>query len=332
MKSNGGPRIQPLQKPFTGYRTHLGRYWNAEFEVWLKSRYGRELDGEASLILTSPPFPLSTKKSYGNLTGADYIAWLRGLAPHFFRLLSEDGSLVIEIGNAWNPGQATMSTLPIEALLAIKEEGGFHLCQEFVCHNPARLPSPAQYVNVERSRLKDSWTRIWWLSRTHSPKADNRKVLIPYSAAMQRLLKSQKYNAGRRPSEHVIGAKSFLKDNGGSIPASCLTAEVVEHFGNLIITGNTKSSGDPYLSWCRKHEVAPHPARMPDGLVAFFISFLTSKDDLVLDPFAGSNTTGSIAQLLGRRWASIEANSINLEPSMARFHHSPTHEQSNKKP
>lgn len=321
MTSHGELTIAPLQKPFTGYRTYLGRYWNTEVEAWLLSRYGEELSGEVDLLLTSPPFPLSTKKSYGNLTGQDYIKWLQGLAPHFADLLKPEGSLVIEIGNAWNSGEPTMSTLPIEALLAIKEAGGFHLCQEFVCHNPARLPSPVQYVNIDRSRLKDSWTRVWWLSKSKSPKADNRNVLVPYSTAMKKLLKAQKYNPGRRPSEHVIGERSFLKDNGGAIPASCLTADVMEHFGNLIITGNTKSSGDPYLAWCRTHQVEPHPARMPNGLVAFFVSFLTDKNDLVLDPFAGSNTTGAIAQQLGRRWASIEANSANLEPSKARFLH-----------
>jgi site-specific DNA-methyltransferase (cytosine-N4-specific) len=47
---------------------------------------------------------------------------------------------------------------------------------------------------------------------------------------------------------------------------------------------------------------------MPSTLVEFFVKFLTDQGDTVLDPFAGSNTTGAVAQDLGRRWLSIEAD------------------------
>ena len=57
---------------------------------------------------------------------------------------------------------------------------------------------------------------------------------------------------------------------------------------------------------CREHRIKPHPARMPDGLAAFFVNFLTDEGDLVLDPFAGSNTTGYVAEKLGRRWISCD--------------------------
>lgn len=312
--------IHDLEQPFPGYRTYLGRYWVTTFERWLESRYGDELRGQVNLIITSPPFPLNRKKSYGNLNGDEYLAWLRALAPRLRDLLTMDGSLVIEIGNAWNHDSATMSTLPLEALLALKQASGMHLCQEFVCHNPARLPSPVEYVNVERSRVKDSWTHVWWLSPSEKPKANNKNILLPYSKAMRELLSRQSYNSGRRPSEHVIGSRSFLKDNGGSIPSSCLTDEVLSHFGSLIVAGNTTSNGDPYLEYCRAHGVEAHPARMQMALVKFFVSFLTEKKDIVFDPFAGSNTTGAIAQLLSRRWGAVEANIENLKPSQARFH------------
>ncbi len=48
------------------------------------------------------------------------------------------------------------------------------------------------------------------------------------------------------------------------------------------------------------------PARMLSGLVLFFIHFLTDKNDLVFDPFGGSNTTGYTAESLGRKWISTE--------------------------
>lgn len=311
--------IYDIKQPFPGYKTYLGHYWNTRVEEWLDSRYGNEFASQVDLLLTSPPFPLITKKTYGNLNGDKYIKWLESLAPRFAALLSKNGSLVIEIGNAWTKGEPTMSTLPMESLLAFKSAGNFYLCQEFICHNPARLPSPVQHVNVERSRVKDSWTRVWWMSKSPNPKANNKNILLPYSKSMRDLLKNQKYNSGKRASGHSIGERSFLVDHGGAIPASCLTQEVIDYYGSLIVSANTKSRGDSYLEYCRNNNIDPHPARMQVGLIRFFISFLTSEKDMVLDPFAGSNTTGAVAQALNRKWGAIEAEARNLEPSKARF-------------
>jgi site-specific DNA-methyltransferase (cytosine-N4-specific) len=221
-------------------------------------------------------------------------------------MLAPDGSIVMEMGNSWEPGSPVMSTLALRALLKFKESNGLHLCQEFIWHNPARLPSPAQWVNVERIRVKDSFTKLWWLSGTAKPKANNRRVLQEYSAAMKQLLKNGKYNSGKRPSEHDIGEESFLTDNGGAIPASVLTY------------ANTQANDD-YQTYCRKRDIRPHPARMPIDLAKFFIRFLTEPGDLVLDPFGGSNTTGAAAESLDRYWISIEASADYIRGSRGRF-------------
>ena len=149
-------------------------------QAFKSSRFEKYLSS-AQLIFTSPPFPLNRKKAYGNLTGEAYVDWLASFAVQFKRYLREDGSIVIEIGNAWEQGRPTMSTLALEALLRFRKEGDLFLCQQFVCANPARLPSPAQWVNVDRTRLKDAFTNVWWMSPTERPKADNRRVLSPYS-------------------------------------------------------------------------------------------------------------------------------------------------------
>ena len=131
------------------------------------------------------------------------------------------------------------SVLPYKSLLAFLEAGKLKLCQEITYYNPARLPSPAQWVTVERIRLKDATTKIWWMSKSDKPKADNRNVLKPYSKAMQQLLKRGTYNFGSRPSEHQIRETSFLKDNGGAIAS------------NLIEASNTFSTLD-YQNFCKK--------------------------------------------------------------------------------
>lgn len=262
--------------------------------------------GKVQLIFTSPPFPLNRKKKYGNQQGDAYIKWLAAFAPIFRDYLKKDGSIVMELGNAWEPGKPVMSPLALRALLAFLEVGQFYLCEQFIFYNPARLPSPAQWVNVERIRVKDSFTHIWWMSPSERPKADNRRVLKPYSDSMRRLLDTGIYNSGRRPSEHNIGEVSFLRDNKGAIPS------------NVITLTNTNSN-DNYLKYCRANSIQPHPARMPIGLPEFFIKFLTTTQNLVLDPFAGSNTTGAAAESLKRRWVSIEVDQSYVTGSIGRF-------------
>ncbi|HWZ63648.1 MAG TPA: site-specific DNA-methyltransferase [Steroidobacteraceae bacterium] len=288
------------------YTTRCGRVYHADAGHLLASEGFSRYQGKVNLIFTSPPFPLRTKKRYGNATGAEYVRWLCAFGPMFKRMLAKDGSIVIEMGNSWEPGSPVMSTLAMRALLEFQATNQLHLCQEFIYQNPARLPGPAQWVNVERIRVKDSFTKLWWLSPTTKPKANNLRVLQEYSVAMQKLLRQGKYNSGRRPSEHRIGKTSFLKNHGGAIPSNVLT------FSNT-------HSMDAYQQYCRDHELRPHPARMPIDLAKFFIRFLTVPGDLVLDPFAGSNTTGAAAEELKRYWIGIEASAEYVKSSKGRF-------------
>lgn len=288
------------------YSTSLGKCLQGNVEDIINEKSFQKYKGKVNLIFTSPPFPLNRKKKYGNLKGKQYVDWLTKITTSLKDYLADDGSLVIEIGNSWEENEPVMSTLPLKTLLAIKTKGKFKLCQQFVWFNTAKLPSPAQWVNIERTRVKDSFTTIWWLSKTAKPKANNKNVLEVYSQSMKRLLKTKKYNSGRRPSEHDIGEKSFLTNNGGSIPS------------NVLIAANTASNSN-YLNGCKENGITPHPARMPNFIAEFFIKFLTDKNDLVLDPFSGSNTTGEISESLKRKWLSIEVDENYINGSKLKF-------------
>lgn len=302
------------------YRTALGRLYVGKIENAIATPAFEKLRGEVNLIVTSPPFPLVTKKQYGNETGESYLKWLTSLAPHMADLLTPDGSIVLEIGNAWVEGSPVMSTLPLEALLAFKKAANLHLCQHVICHNPARLPSPAAWVTVKRARLKDSYTHVWWMSRSQWPKADNKKVLTPYSADMKKLLKRKSYNAGRRPSGHVISEQGFLRNHGGAISANVIDLDPnAERYPSALLKFSGTSWEAAYRQYCRDHELTAHPARMQSALVAFFINFLSDPSDLVLDPFAGSNTTGAAAEELGRKWIAVEASADYALGSKGRF-------------
>lgn len=285
------------------YQTNLGGLYLNNCESILKKWGEKE---KINLIFTSPPFPLNRAKKYGNMTGEEYLQWISKLAPLFCKNLAEDGSIVIEIGNAWEKGIPVHSTLPVEALLEFKRSGNLFLCQEFIHYNPSALPAPIEWVNKKRIRVKDSFTRIWWLSKTTNPKANNRRVLTEYSKQMKKLIQHKSYNSGKRPSEHVIGVDSFCTDNGGAIPA------------NVIIASNTAGKGK-YFEYCKNHDLEIHPARMPREIPEFFIKLLTEEGDLVVDPFAGSNMTGFIAEELNRKWIGIEINEVYAKGSWGRF-------------
>lgn len=287
------PRLVP------SYATALGRaYCTNALDLFAS------IDSDTvALVVTSPPFALTRKKDYGNVKPEDYVEWFQPFAEEIRRVLKPDGSFVIELGGSWNPGVPTRSLYQYELILRLGKT--FHLAQDFYWYNPARLPTPAEWVTVRRTRVKDAVSLVWWLSKSPHPAADNRRVLRPYSDSMKRLLEVG-YKGGRRPSEHVISTEAFSKDNGGAIPP------------NLLEISNTRSN-ELYLTECKKAEIAPHPARFPAELPEFFIKFLTQPGDLVVDPFAGSNVTGSVAERLGRRWMTSELREDYVAGSRFRF-------------
>ena len=315
------PAARRTDPPAVAYETTRGRLLVGRAEDLLTSPALDDLRGRVQLVFTSPPFPLHRPKKYGNRQGEEYARWLASLAIPLTKFLTPTGSIVLELGNGWNPGTPTVSTIGIKALLAFQEEAGLHLCQEFICYNPARLPTPAEWVAVRRERVKDAFTRVWWLSPTPTPKADNRHVLTEYSDAMRKLLRRGTYSSGRRPSEHKVGRRSFLADNGGAIPPNVLVppeSDTPTEPQAVLPIPNTASRGG-YHEKCRKGNVPRHPAAMPEPLVEFFVKFLTDPGELVLDPFAGSNTTGAVAENLGREWVGFEADAAYAEASKVRF-------------
>ena len=306
-----------------GYNTGKGKLIISDSIEFLNNYEGKQ---KAQLIITSPPFPLNSKKRYGNLNGDAYKEWFANLAPLFSKVLAPNGSIVIEIGNSWEANRPIQSLLHLESLLAFvkNSNAGLRLIQEFICYNPSRLPSPAEWVTKNRIRTVDSYTHIWWISNSDFPKADNSRVLKPYSKSMQRLLSKQKYNAGRRPSEHVISEKSFLKNNGGSIAHNFFELEPIDESREIRLPHNVLSfsntnSNDFFQRTCRERKIIPHPARMNPGIVSFFIEFLTDEGDLIIDPFAGSNTTGYCAERQNRQWLSLEINEDYASQSLIRF-------------
>jgi len=294
-----GPHSSGLLPDRPAFRTSYGAMYEGDSRLLLS----RLPDESVDLVVTSPPYALHFKKEYGNADKEAYVEWFRPFAQEIQRVLKPSGSFVLNIGGSYNAGMPTRSLYHFRLLLMLCDEIGFHLAQECFWYNPAKLPSPAEWVNVRRVRVKDSVEYVWWLSKNPMPKADNRRVLIEYSPDMKRLL-VRGYRAKERPSGHRITQK--FQDRGGAIPS------------NLLERGNNESNSE-YIRLCEERGLKPHPARFPAALPEFFVKLLSDVDDVVMDPFAGSNTTGAVAESLRRGWLSFEMEPKYIQTSRLRF-------------
>ncbi len=290
-------------KPVELYRTRFGKAIVTFAEDYLSCLDESSVD----LVITSPPFALLREKEYGNREQREYVEWLVSFGPLVRRVLKDTGSFVLDLGGAYQRGVPVRSLYNYRVLIRLCDEQGFHLAEEFFWHNPAKLPSPIEWVNKKKIRAKDSVNTVWWLSKTEYPKANVSNVLAPYSERMKKLIEDPDkfYRPKDRPSGHDISS-GFGRDNGGAIPS------------NLLQYPNTESNS-LYIRICKTMNLAPHPARFPRSFPEFFIKFLTDPDDLVLDIFAGSNTTGEAAELLGRKWLALECERDYSLTSAFRF-------------
>jgi site-specific DNA-methyltransferase (cytosine-N4-specific) len=286
------------------YKTRLGSAYVGNSKDLLSSLDSSSVD----LVITSPPFALQRKKEYGNKDQFEYVDWLISFGEEIYRVLKDTGSFVLDLGGAYKKGIPVRSLYNYRVLIRMCDECGFNLAEEFFWHNPAKLPSPIEWVNKRKIRVKDSVDTVWWFSKREFPKADVKKVLAPYSDRMKKLMEDPEnfYKPKKRPSGHDISNNFGTSNNGGAIPP------------NLLQYSNTDSNSQ-YLRLCKDFSAKKHPARFPAKLPEFFIKFLTDENDLVLDIFAGSNTTGEVAEKIGRRWIACEINRDYLAASALRF-------------
>ena len=262
-------------------------------------------DESVNLVITSPPYALEFKKEHGNEPQNTFVEWFLPFAREVLRVLRPDGSFVVNVGGAWQKGHPVRSLYHFRLLLELVDTVGFFLAQEIYWHNPAKMPTPAEWVNVQRIRVKASVEPCWWLSKTERPKASNLGVLVAYSDDMLRLI-DRGFRAKRRPSGHLAKA-TWQKDLGGAIP------------GNVLTMGNNDSIGR-YIAMLTARGLKVHPARFPVHLPGWFIRFLTEPGDIVVDIFGGSMTTGWAAERLDRAWLGFELSEEYVEASRLRFY------------
>jgi site-specific DNA-methyltransferase (cytosine-N4-specific) len=296
--------IPTLPRKYHVYRTNRGLQVCGDSRAVLRELEANSVD----LIITSPPFALQRKKSYGNKEQREYVDWLCEFGAAALPVLKDTGSFVMDLGGSYEKGKPVRSLYNFRVLTEFCDRLGYRFAEDFYWFNPAKLPSPIEWVNIRKMRAKDSVNTVWWFSKGDWPKADVTKVLTPYSDRMKKLLDDPEsfFQPAKRPSGHDITWKFGEKENAGAIPS------------NLLQIPNTDSNSF-YMRTLKVLNENRHPARFPAELPAFFIRLLTDPDDVVVDIFSGSNTTGIVAEQLGRRWISIELEKNYAILSAVRF-------------
>jgi len=279
---------------------------------------GHLADRSVNLIFSSPPYPITAGRAYGRFSPDAVVRMILEGASHWHRALQDDGSLVLNLKDCWLPreetGGAPERSLYIERLLlALVDEAKFHLADKHYWRNSASAPT-TPFVTINKVRCGCDIESVLWLSKTRRPYADSREVMEPakpstiatYLAKARMQQRSKVCPSGQNnifeeqitkavKGETVLVLPRTVQTFANSDPQTKLTARLLE-------------AGLP-----------KHGARMPLALAKWWIKFLTRKDDLVYDPFAGSNTTGLAAEELGRRWLASDRSLAYALGSALRF-------------
>lgn len=134
------------------YRTEAGNAYVGDSLELLSALESDSVD----LVMTSPPFALRRKKTYGNVEESEYVEWIKPFSQQVFRVLKDTGTFVLDLGGAYRTGVPSRSLYNFRVLIAFCDEVGFHLAEDFYWFNPAKLPSPIEWVNKRKIRAKDS--------------------------------------------------------------------------------------------------------------------------------------------------------------------------------
>ena len=271
------------------------------------------IDSPITLILTSPPYPLNNPRKYGNVSEAQYVDWFCKVIEPVVKNMADGASLCLNISNdIFMPGSPERSMYCERLLLALHDRLGLRLMDRLIWENRSKPPGPIQYASKARTQLNVVYEPIYWLTNNpRAVKSDNRRVLLAHT---ERHLKLLSQGGEQRRVINSDGAYSISPGAYGN-PTNGRIARNILNFGHRC------GAQSAYKKAAKAKGLAVHGAPMPLKLAQFLIEFLTQPGDLVVDPFAGSQTTADAAQRLGRRWLTAEIMAEYVLGGASRFEH-----------
>ncbi len=259
--------------------------------------------GSVKLVMTSPPYPV-VKRAYGRFTVPEWLSWMKHLAGIWKQLLTEDGTIAVNLMDVFVGGAPTLSPYVERFTLAAIDDVGLQLAGRMMWHSPTKLGN-IQWTSKQKVVPKNTLEHLLLFSKTPNPGWDITRMERGAYSASTNAEKNASRPRSKRPSGLDINPEAFAMSSG-PLP------------GNLIVTGGV-SGNDAYSRSCRAAGLEAHPARFPEILPRQVILLASDAGDVVYDPMAGSNTTGKLAQDLGRRWISSDPMLDYVRSSALRF-------------
>lgn len=248
-----------------------------------------EFDGKVDLIITSPPYADARQNHYDGIHPDRFAEWFLTFHESFYRALKPTGSLVINIKDRVVEGvKHRFVWHTIEALC----ERGWFAIEDYLWHKPNPMPG------YWPTRLRDGWEYCFHLAKSKRPFFNADAVRKPIGDWVEsRLRNLGKNDLARHNSANASGFGRDISKWVGKetvLPSNVLTIPLV---------GKNKG----------------HPAVFPLELPLFFIKLLCPENGVVVDPFAGSGTTGVAALSLGRCCVLIDNNAQYCQEAVKRL-------------
>lgn len=230
-------------------------------------------------IVTSPPYADSRKKTYGGIAPDDYVEWFLPISAELYRVLKPTGSFILNIKERVVKGER--HTYVIELILAMKKQGWLWT-EEYCWHK--KNSYPGKWPN----RFRDSWERCLHFTKKRKFNMYQESVMVPIGDWADSRLKN-------------------LSETDQSRDESKVESGFGKNVSNWV--GRDKVYPTNVLHMATEVSNKKHSAAFPVSLPSWFIKLFTAQDDIVLDPFMGSGTTGVAAKGLSRRYVGIEKES-----------------------
>lgn len=228
------------------------------------------------LVVTSPPYADSRKKTYGGVRADDYVEWFLPITSQLFRVLKNSGSFVLNIKERVVGGER--HTYVLELIMAMRKQGWLWT-EEYVWHK--KNCYPGKWPN----RFRDSWERCLHFTKQAQFKMFQDEVRVPMGKWAEKRLRKLSVTDKKRDESKVLSG--FGKNVSNWIGREWAYPTNVLHLATECAN--------------RKHS-----ATFPVALPEWFIRLFTEEGDVVLDPFVGSGTTAIACLNLGRHFLGIE--------------------------